>query len=287
MNANCLNDGKGVDAMLGAIVGDIIGSRFTWRSHKSKKFEWFSDSCRVSDNTVLMLAIAAALMNCNGNFSQLGAEAAKSLREWAKAYPKAGYGNLFRNWVNSDSPKPYCSFGTGAAMRVLPCGYVAASQSEARELARAVTEITHNHPEGLKGAMAVAECVHMAWNGRTLSEIRQRVRQCYYRLNFTLDELRPIYRFTETCQETVPVALEAFFESTGYEDALRNAVSMGGDSDTIATIAGGIASAYYGGVPYDLKHRALELLDGRMLAVLSEFTEFYMQKDIFAPAGQG
>ena len=273
--------------MLGAIVGDIIGSRFAWRNHKSKQFEWFSDQCRVSDNSVLMLATADALMNCNGNFDQLGAETTKSLRSWAAKYPLAGYGNLFRGWLRASDPKPYQSFGTGAAMRVMACGFVAAGQQEARELARKVTEITHNHPEGLKGAAAVAECVQMAWNGRTLREIREYVQDVYYRIHFTLDELRPIYRFSESCQETVPVALQAFFESKSYEDALRNAVSVGGDSDTIATITGGIAGAYYGGVPFELRRRALEMLDGHMLDTLREFAEFYMQKDIFAPAGQG
>ena len=166
----------------------------------------------------------------------------------------------------SDYPKPYNSFGNGAAMRVSACGFIAKSLEEAKALSKAVTEVTHNHPEGLKGAEATVVAIYMARTGCSIEEIRDLIDREYYPMNFTLDGIRDTYAFNETCQDTVPQALQAFFESTGFEDAIRNAISLGGDSDTLAAITGSVAEAYYG-VPAALQQRALTYLDEPLLAI--------------------
>lgn len=170
----------------------------------------------------------------------------------------------------SDHPKPYNSFGNGAAMRVSACGFVAQNLEEAKTISRVVTEATHNHPEGLKGAEATVVAIYMARTGSTIEEIQKVIDQEYCPMNFTLGEIRDTYAFNETCQDTVPQALEAFFESTSFEDAIRNAISVGGDSDTLAAITGGIAEAYYG-VSDALKQQALGYLDNRLLAIYRAF----------------
>jgi type I restriction enzyme M protein len=177
---------------------------------------------------------------------------------------------MFRKWVFDDNPKPYNSFGNGAAMRVSPCGFIAQSEDEAKLLARKVTEVTHNHPEGLKGAEAAAVAVFLARNGVTKSEIKERIEKDYYALNFNLDSIRKSYKFNETCQGTVPQAIAAFLESDSFEDAIRNAVSIGGDSDTLAAITGGIAEACYG-IPPDLKNKALAYLDHKLRDIFTEW----------------
>ncbi|NLB37604.1 MAG: ADP-ribosylglycohydrolase [Clostridiales bacterium] len=246
--------------MLGAIIGDIAGSRFEHNNLKSKEFELFAKGCSVTDDSIMTLAVAQAILACEGDWGKLEANAVKFMQQLGKKYSDCGFGGMFRKWVFSYEPKPYNSFGNGAAMRVSPCGFIAQTKEEAKLLARKVTEVTHNHPEGIKGAQAVAIAIFMAKNGATKIEIRECIESDYYKLDFTIDGIRETYRFNATCQETVPQAIEAFLESVSFEDAVRNAVSIGGDSDTLAAIAGAIAQAYYG-VPNYLKRRALSYLD--------------------------
>jgi len=233
--------------MIGAIIGDIVGSRFEWNNHLSKEFELLPLQCFFTDDSVMSLAICDALMRCQ--------------------------------WMYSDNPEPYNSFGNGAAMRVSGCGYAARSLEEAKALSKAVTEVTHNHPEGLKGAESVAVAVFLARTGKNRTEIREHITKNYYPIDFTMDSIRGIYSFNETCQNTVPQALEAFFESDGFEDAIRNAISVGGDSDTLAAITGAVAEAYYG-TPDGIRKKALTFLDERLLKILLNFERIYPVKPV-------
>jgi len=260
--------------MLGAIIGDIVGSRFEWNNIKTKEFDFFTYHCEVTDDSIMTLTVAKALLETNGDFDVLNDLAVKYMREIGRPYPNSGYGNMFRQWMYSDDMGPYNSFGNGAAMRVSVCGIVAKNLNEAITLSRKVTEVTHNHPEGIKGAEATAVCVFLARDGKNMLEIRDYVNTHYYPMNFTLDGIRDSYQFNETCQDTVPQAIMAFLESTGFEDAIRNAVSIGGDSDTLAAITGGIAEAYYG-IPTDIRKHALTFLDERLLKILNDFESVY------------
>jgi len=256
--------------MLGAIIGDIAGSRFEFNNHRSKDFELFTKGCSVTDDSIMTLAVAKAILSCSGGWEQLGENAVKCMQIIGRKYPGCGFGGMFRKWVFDDDPKPYNSFGNGAAMRISPCGFIAQSEDEAKLLAQKVTEVTHNHSEGLKGAEAAAVAVFLARNGAAKSEIKERIEKDYYTLNFNLDSIRESYQFNETCQGTVPQAIMAFLESVSFEDAIRNAVSIGGDSDTLAAITGGIAEAYYG-IPLDLKRKALAYLDHELLDIFTEW----------------
>lgn len=260
--------------MIGAIIGDIVGSRFEWDNHRNKEFELFTRDCFATDDSIMTLAIGKALMQSKSDWSDLGGQAVNCMQEVGRPYPHCGYGGRFWDWMYSDHPMPYNSFGNGAAMRVSACGFIAKSLEEAKALSKAVTEVTHNHPEGLKGAEATVVAIYMARTGCSIEEIRDLIDREYYPMNFTLDEIRDTYAFNETCQDTVPQALEAFFESTSFEDAIRNAISVGGDSDTLAAITGGIAEAYYG-VPEAMKLRALGYLDNRLLEIYKAFDKHH------------
>lgn len=273
--------------MLGAIVGDIVGSRFEFNNHRSKNFELFTYDCFVTDDTIMTLAVAKALIETRKqartvksadeldfeNFSLLQEMTVKYMQEIGRKYPDCGYGLRFLDWVFSDDPQPYNSYGNGAAMRVSPVGFAAKNESEARLLSEAVTGVTHNHKEGIKGAEAVAVAIYMARHGHGKNEIRERIEQQYYKLDFTLDEIRDTYEFNETCQNTVPQAIEAFLESTSFEDAIRCAISVGGDSDTMAAITGAIAEAYYG-IPEDIGETALSFLDDDLYDIYVEWSRF-------------
>lgn len=263
--------------MIGAIIGDIVGSRFEWDNHRSKDFELFTYECFFTDDSVMSLAVCDALMRCKADYSDLGEQAVRSMQTIGRPYPHCGYGGSFQHWMYSDKPMPYNSYGNGAAMRVSGCGYVGKNLDEVKQLSKAVTEVTHNHPEGLKGAEATAVAVFLARTGKSLNEIQDYIIKNYYRLDFTLDNIRRTYEFNETCQDTVPQALKAFFESTDFEDAIRNAISIGGDSDTLAAITGAIAEAYYG-VPTDIRKQALTFLDARLLEILLQFEKRYPEK---------
>lgn len=262
--------------MLGALIGDIAGSRFEWHNIKTKDFELLTavGRCRPTDDSIMSLAIAKAILNCKGDYTNLDRQAVSCMQELGRRYPHAGYGGKFYKWINADAPHPYNSLGNGAAMRVSPCGFAAFSLDEAISLARAVTKVTHNHPEGMKAAEATSAAIFLARSGKSMLEIRDYIEANYYKIDFTLDSIRPTYSFDVTCQGSVPQAFEAFFESTGFEDAIRNAISIGGDSDTIAAIAGGIAEAYYG-IPANLRMHALTFLDKTQLDILNAFEARY------------
>ncbi len=256
--------------MIGAIIGDIVGSRFEWHNYRAKDFELFTDECFATDDSIMTLAIGKALMNSKPDWSDLGKQAVRCMQEIGRPYPHCGYGGRFWNWMYSNHPQPYNSFGNGAAMRVSACGFMAKSLEEAKALSKAVTEVTHNHPEGIKGAEATVVAIYMARSGSNLEQIREVIDREYYPMDFTLDEIRNTYQFNETCQDTVPQALMAFFESTSFEDAIRNAISVGGDSDTLAAITGGVAEAYYG-VPEEMRSIAKSYLDDRLLIILNQY----------------
>lgn len=261
--------------MLGAIIGDIVGSRFEWNNIKTKEFDFFTKECTVTDDSIMSLAVAKALLESEKELDKLSQIAASCLQKIGRPYHNCGYGGMFYYWMYSEAPEPYNSFGNGAAMRVSACGYAAESMEEAIELSRAVTEITHNHPEGIKGAEATAVALYMAKSGNNILEIRDYINKHYYPMNFTLESIRKTYRFDVTCQGTVPQAIMAFLESNDFEDAIRNAISIGGDSDTLAAITGGIAAAYYG-IPSDIRKQALTFLDKRLTTILNEFENVYL-----------
>ena len=260
--------------MLGAIIGDIAGSRFEWANHKSKEFDLLTYRCSPTDDSIMTLALAKAILESKPDYSDLSENAVCYMQEIGRKYPDCGFGGHFHQWIFDDCPQPYNSFGNGAAMRVSPAGFAANSIDEAKLIARKVTEVTYNHPEGLKAAEAVAVAIFMARRGSSMLEIRDVITRDYYPLGFTLDDIRPTYRFDVSCQGSVPQAFEAFFESTDFEDAIRNAISIGGDSDTIAAICGGIAEAYYG-IPSGLRKHALTFLDKELLQILAGFENKY------------
>ena len=273
--------------MIGAVIGDIVGSRFEFNNHRSKDFELFTDDCQVTDDSIMTLAVAKAIMEAekikessisgyeydSDYYSLVESMTVKYMQEIGRKYPNCGYGGMFSRWVFSKDPQPYNSFGNGAAMRISPVGFAARTESEASRLSEAVTGVTHNHDEGIKGAEASAVAIFMAQRGFTKGEIQDKIKSSYYPLNFKIDEIRDTYQFNETCQETVPQAIEAFLESTSFEDAIRTAISLGGDSDTLAAITGAIAEAYYG-VPYDIKDKALTYLDDDLRKIYDEWSEF-------------
>ena len=262
--------------MLGAIIGDIVGSRFEWHNHRSKDFQFLSKEkgCEATDDSIMTICIAKAILDSNKDKNLLGPLCIEKMKSIGRKYPNCGYGGYFYHWIFSDNTKPYNSFGNGAAMRVSACGFAADSLEEAIELSKIVTGITHNHPEGIKGAESVTVAIFMARLGKSKEEIKDYIIKHYYNIDFTLDEIRNTYKFNETCQETVPQALEAFFESNSFEDAIRNAISIGGDSDTVAAITGGIADAYYG-IPEEIKKEALTYLDEELLDIVTKFEKVY------------
>lgn len=231
--------------MIGAIIGDVVGSPFEFANVKTKHFPLLSPQSGCTDDSLMTIAMAWALLEWP--LAQFGQAAAEAMRRVGRMYPnpKGGYGARFQTWLNSPSPAPYGSYGNGAAMRVAPCAEAAASLEEALDLARQSAQVTHDHPEGIKGAQAVAAAVYLARAGAGKEEIRRYIGEKFYSLDRTLDQIRPDYTFDESCQGTVPQAITAFFESESFEDALRAAVSLGGDSDTLAAITGSIAWPFY------------------------------------------
>ena len=257
--------------MLGAIIGDIAGSRYEHHNIKTKDFPFFSLWDSMTDDSIMTLAVAKALLASRPDRSDLGTQAISSMQELGRMFPDCGAGFHFSRWLAEPHPLPYGSWGNGAAMRVSPCGWAGTTLREVKQLSKAVTEVSHDHPEGLKGAEAVAVSVFLARSGSTKAQIQAYVQENYYDLSFTLDEIRDSYRFDPSCQGSVPQAIEAFLESDSFEDAVRNAISLGGDSDTLAAIAGSIAEAFYG-IPADLRQKALTYLeDPCLLRILQAF----------------
>jgi len=260
--------------LIGAVIGDIVGSRFEWNNIKTKKFNFITGRCNVTDDSIMSLAVAKAILECGGNYEKLSETTVRCMQEIGRPYPNCGYGGMFYLWIYTKDPKPYNSFGNGAAMRVSACGFAANSLNDAITLSQKVIMVTHNHPQGIRGGEAVSAAIYMARSGKSIREIREFITDVYYPLDFTLDSIRDTYRFNETCQGTVPQAITAFLESTDFEDAVRNAVSIGGDSDTIAAITGGIAEAYYG-IPEKIRERALSFLDKRLKKILNDFENVF------------
>lgn len=286
--------------MLGAIIGDIVGSVYEWDNIKTKDFPLFTDECFFTDDTIMTIACAEALMNGATRDHFIDA-----YKKWGRLYPDASYGSRFNQWIHSDTREPYNSWGNGAPMRVSPCSWfirgwvlnlgparrASTWTTEGVETAVLSAEVTHDHPEAIKGAVAVAEAIFMCRYFRDYyqfesqgietdyedyykNEIKLRMKWIYsYDLSRTLDEIRPTYAFDESSQGTVPEAITAFLESTDFEDAIRNAISLGGDSDTLAAIAGSIAEAAYG-IPDDIREKVLSYLDEPLLEVLYKWEAF-------------
>ncbi len=263
--------------MIGAIIGDIAGSRFEWENHRSKDFNLFDDYCHPTDDSIMSLAVAKAILESEKEKDDLSANAISCMQELGRIYDNAGYGGRFIKWIWSDNPEPYNSFGNGAAMRVGPCGFAATSIEEAKELSAAVTRISHNHPQGMKGAEAIAAAIFLARSGKDKGEIKKYLEENYYGVNFKIDDIRKTYKFDVSCQGSVPVALEAFFEAANFEDAIRTAISVGGDSDTIACMAGAVAEAYFG-VPEEIIDHCADYLDRREMEILYHFEKRFPSK---------
>lgn len=259
--------------MFGAVTGEIIGSIYEFNNIKSKDFPLFGQGCDFTDDTVMTVAVANALHTYRQqkSLSAFRDEVAAQMRALGEKYPNRGYGGRFARWLADKTMGPYESFGNGSAMRVSPVAWAAGSVEEAEMLAKASAEPTHNHPEGIKGAQAVAAAIYLGRVRKSKAEIREYIESKYYKLDFTIDGIREGYTFNETCQGSVPQAIEAFLESADFEDAVRIAVSLGGDSDTIAAITGSIAEAFYGEVPHDIRTKAISYLSDELKACCGIF----------------
>lgn len=254
--------------MLGAIAGDIIGSPFEFYNVKRTDFKLFGMVSRYTDDTVLTIATADCLLN-KGDYAQF-------YKTYARSHPLAGYGGKFMLWAMMGSPKPYNSWGNGSAMRVSPVGYAFDTLEEVLSEASRSAEVTHNHPEGIKGAQAIAASVFLLRTGTGKDQLRQYIADSFgYVLNRTLDDIRPGYGFDVSCMGSVPEAITAFLESIDFEDAVRKAVSLGGDSDTIACMTGALAEAHYGGVPENIEREAMSRLPESFKDVISRFYSAY------------
>jgi ADP-ribosylglycohydrolase len=250
--------------MIGAIAGDIIGSVYEWVNIKTTDFPLFSSENFFTDDTVLTVAVADCILH--------GHDYAEKFREYTRDYPGRGYGGAFLNWASAPDSMPYNSWGNGSAMRVSPVGFAFKKLEDVLEEARKSAEVTHNHPEGIKGAQAAATAIFLARSGEKKLKIKSYIEETFrYDLSQSLDSVRSHYKFDVSCQGSVPQAIIAFLESSDYEDAVRKAISIGGDSDTIACITGGIAQAFYGSVPDFIKKRVTEILDNRLNRITADF----------------
>ena len=258
--------------LLGGIAGDIIGSIYEFNPVRFKDFELFKSNSTYTDDTVMTIANAEWLLS-KGVLMDI-------MRKYGHKYPGAGYGEMFYDWLKSRCPKPYNSFGNGSAMRVSPVGWAFDTLEETLEAAKQSAEITHNHPEGIKGAQATAACIFMARTGKSKQEIKEYVETKFgYDLSRTCNEIRPTYQFNESCQGTVPESIIAFLESTDFESAIRLTVSLGGDADTMGAITGAIAEAYYNVIPEHIKNEVLKRLPEEFINVLGEFYNRFISKE--------
>jgi len=250
--------------MFGAIAGDIIGSVYEYQPIKTEEFPLFSAGCGFTDDTVMTVAVARAILE--------GGDYAAAMKDFGRRYPNAGYGGTFMKWIFEDAVQPYNSWGNGSAMRVSPIGLAFDSEERVLREAQLSAEVSHNHPEGIKGAQSTALAVFLARMGAGKEVIRHEISERFgYDLNRTVSEIRPTYRFDISCQGTVPEAIIAFLDSRDYEDAVRKAVSLGGDSDTLACIAGGIAAAFYKEIPPAIETTARKLLPEEFLEIIDKF----------------
>lgn len=254
--------------MIGAIIGDVIGSVYELHPIKTTDFPLFQQHSRFTDDSVLTVAIADAILRQS--------EYADALKAFGRRYPNAGYGGAFYNWIFDPDSKPYHSWGNGAAMRVSPVGFAFSTAERVLHEAECTAMVSHNHPEGIKGAQAIALAVFLARTGWDKEGIRKEIRRRFgYHLDRTVDEIRPAYRFDVSCQGTVPEAIVSFLDSTDFEDAVRKAISLGGDSDTLACIAGGIAQAYYRAIPPEIVREARRRLPTALLDIIDSFDDRY------------
>lgn len=260
------------DVILGAIIGDIVGSRFELVNNKyGKQFEFFHKYCKYTDDSVMTLAVAKAFLESKNDYSDLEEKVIKLMTEVGRKYLNCGYGPSFSRWIVSEDHKPYGSFGNGAAMRIGAVGVVSKNIDEIKKLSAVVTNVSHNHPDSINGSEAV---VHMALNEKSKEEIKKYIETNYFKIDdMKIETMKPQY-FHINCVETVKQSLAAFLESTDFEDAIRNAIALGGDSDTIAAITGSIASAYYG-IPEDICDKALEYLDDYLIKIHDDFVKKY------------
>lgn len=263
--------------MYGAILGDIIGSPYEFdMGGKTKDFLLFSEKSQITDDTIMAIAVAEVFFD-NGlpiDDAVIQQRLTEAMQRYGKLYPHAGYGGMFSRWLNSSDPQPYGSYGNGSAMRVAPVAWSFDNLGMVRHMARLSAEVTHDHPEGIKGAEATASAIYLARTGHSKAEIRAFVESKFgYDLSRTCDAIRPGYHHVESCQETVPEAITAFLEGESFEDVIRTAVSLGGDCDTLTCIAGAIAEGFYG-VPDELKQECRNRLPARLLEVLQNFDSF-------------
>ena len=257
--------------MIGAIAGDIAGSVYEWNNIKSKDFPLFTNRSFFTDDSVLTIALADTILT--------GTPYVENLKTFYRWYPNAGYGSSFHQWAKSKNSKPYKSWGNGAAMRISPVGYAFSDLSTVLSKAEEFTAVTHNHPEGIKGGQSVAAAIFLARSGKTKEEIRQYIEtQFGYDLSLHVDDIRPTYIFDESSQGTVPQAIRAFLDSTDFQDAIRTAISLGGDSDTLACITGSIAQSFYDGVPPEIQQMVYSILDERLGAITKQFMTQYCKK---------
>lgn len=266
--------------MLGAILGDIIGSpyEFDHNNIKTTQFPLFCEKSAFTDDTVMTVAVAQGILMGGGDELRTEYEIINSMKRFGRMYPAAGYGARFSQWLLCVVPKPYNSFGNGSAMRVSPVAWAFDTLEEVEKFAEVSARITHNHPEGIKGAKATAAAIFLARTGSSKQAIKKYIIETYnYNLSRTLDEIRPDYHHVESCQATVPEAITAFLNSENFEDAIRKAVSLGGDSDTLSAITGSIAEGFYG-IPEELKAKALLMLDDRLKDVIVRFNKLYKDK---------
>lgn len=258
--------------IIGAISGDVIGSTHEFNPIKTKNFNLFEKESQFTDDTVMTLAIANWLCEDKSSREVL----VKNLKYFGNLYPNAGYGGRFMGWLMQDSPEPYGSWANGSAMRVSPCAWVADSLEEAQNLAKLSAIVTHDHPEGIKGALATSDAIYLARIGASKDEIKNHVEVRYeYDLDRTIDEIRPTYKFDVSCKGSVPESIICFLEADNFEDCIRNAVSLGGDADTQAAIAGSIASAYWD-VSKSISFKTIHRLDYTLLNIFIKFEEKFM-----------
>lgn len=264
------------DVLLGTIIGDIAGSRFELVNNKyGKEFEFLHKFCRYTDDSVMTLAVAKAFLEAKEDYDDFEEQTIKSMTEVGRKYTSCGYGPSFYRWIMSEDHKPYGSFGNGSAMRISAVGVVAKSIEEIKKLSAIVTNVSHNHPDSINGSEATAVAIHMALNGKSKNEIKKYIEDNYVKIDdLKIDTMKPQY-FHINCVETVKQSIGAFLESTDYEDAIRNAIALGGDSDTIGAITGSIASAFYG-IPEDISKKALEYLDDYLIKIHDDFNAKYM-----------
>ena len=255
--------------LLGAIAGDVIGSVYEFCPHRGIDIKLFFSDSKFTDDTVMTVAVAEWLLT--------GHDLVKTMQKWGRKYPFAGYGQRFMFWLANPNPQPYESWGNGSAMRVSPVGWAFDTLEETLEMAKRSAEVSHNHLEGIKGAQATAACIYLARTGKKKSDIKEYVERTFgYNLSRTCDEIRPEYRYTESCQGSVPESIIAFLESHDYESTIRLAVSLGGDADTMGAIAGSIAEAYYGGIPNHICDEVVKRLPQEMIDTMSGFYSKYI-----------